>query len=94
MPVSPDKTVKLYVYYKRYSDGIVHKRAFFAKKNDSDISRVLTEAFKLDIPLDSPIWIEQPNWAGTGKSVLLVDYRPFETIWTNKDHVRKVVKNG
>lgn len=87
--VSLDKSVKLYVTYKRDVDGMTYKRAFFAKKNDKDISRIVNEVFKMDIPLNSPMQVIQPNWAGTDKSVILVDYVPFHSIWTNKDHVRK-----
>jgi hypothetical protein len=88
--VSLEKTVKLYAKFKRYIDGDWHIRAYWAKKTDSDISRVLEDLFKRDIPLNSPIQVIQPNWAGTGIDVVLVDYDPFQTIYTNRNHVRNV----
>lgn len=83
------KRVKLYVQYKRDIDGMWYKRAFFGEKTDLDISRILTEMFKMDIPLTSPIRVIQPNWAGTGETVTLVDYQPFHAIWTNQWHLDK-----
>lgn len=87
--VSLEKTVKMYLRFKRYDDGIWHTKAFRGKKTDADIARILTEAFKMDIPLGSPMTLEQRNWAGTYETVILVDYQPFRTIWINRDHIHK-----
>lgn len=88
--VSLDKRVKMYVLYKMDTDGRTYTRAYFGEKNDSDISRILSDLFKRNVPLNSPIQVIQPNWAGTGETVTLVDYQPFQSIWTNPLHVRNV----
>lgn len=91
--VSLDKRVKVQVWAKDgYGEWII--KEFSAEKNDSDISRILGEVFKLDIPVSSPIYVIQPNWAGTGEDVNLVEYHPFESIYTNTTHVRKTGKKG
>lgn len=83
------KRVKMYVWYKRHNDGMWFNRAMFGEKTDLDISRILTDVFKTGVPLNSPIRVTQPNWAGTGIETVLVEYHPFRAIWTNSAHVDK-----
>lgn len=86
-----DVPVKMHVWYKNPSEGEWTIREVTGKLVDSDIMRIMREAFD---------WVESTNtpislmWDTPDDHVTLVEYVPFVSLYINWDIVRKTSKRG